>query len=275
MSLGNLVTESQNKDSLGIDRKSVPEILRLMNDNDKQVALAVKKVLPEVAKAVDLAVSSLSKGGRMFYVGAGTSGRLGVADAAECPPTYGVSPDTVQALMAGGRGTVFKAKEGSEDNEAMGGRDLARRKLSAKDIVVGLSASGRTPYVCGALKKAREVGASTVAIVNNPAGSVVELADVAICPVVGPEVIMGSTRLKAGTACKMVLNMISTTTMIKIGKVSGNLMTSMQLTCGKLRDRAARMLAISAKISEDEAAAVLKRNKYDLKRAMLELGIEG
>lgn len=266
-----MITESQNLSSRGIDRMSVPDILRLMNENDKMVALAVEKTLPEIAKAVELAVKALKHGGRMFYVGAGTSGRLGVADAAECPPTYGVDPETVQAMIAGGRTAVFKSKEGAEDNEKMGGRDLTRRKISAKDLVVGLSASARTPYVCGALRKAKSVGASTVAIVNNSEGSVAKLADVVICPIVGPEVIMGSTRLKAGSACKMVLNMISTTTMIRLGRVRGNLMVNMQLSCGKLRERACRMLAIESGIDENTASDILSRHNYDFQKALASL----
>lgn len=262
------ISEQINPDNAGIDKKKTGEILKIINDNDKQVASAVEKVLPEIEKAVDLIVARLKKGGRLFYIGAGTSGRLGVADAAECPPTFGVAHEKVTAIMCGGRGAVFKAREGKEDMTAMGGRDLLRNGLTRKDAVVGVSSSGRTPYVLGALKKAKEKGAAAIALICNPEGSVCEYADVAIKVVTGPEVIAGSTRMKAGTAQKMILNMISTTTMIRLGKVTGNMMTDMQISCGKLVERAKYMIMESSGVDENTAAKLLEKNNNNVKKAI-------
>ncbi len=272
MSLDNMITESINQSSMDIDKRTVPEILKIMNDNDKQVAFAVEKVLPEIAEAVNMIAKALKNSGRLFYIGAGTSGRLGVVDAAECPPTFGVSHSLVQAIVSGGKEAVFKAREGCEDNERTGGRELMKRKLTRKDVVVGLSTSGRTPYVWGALKKAKETGASTVALICNPQGRVTEYADIVICPVVGPEVIMGSTRLKAGTSEKMILNMLSTAVMIKLGKVTGNMMTDMQLSCSKLRERAKNMIMLSTGLDENAAESLLQKNDFNVKKALFEAG---
>ena len=269
--LSELITESVNPGSMDIDRKSIPEILALMNQNDRQVPLAVEKVMPEIARAVEIIVATLQNGGRLFYIGAGTSGRLVIADAAECPPTFGVSPDLVQALIAGGRSAVFRAREGCEDKERMGVVDLKRRGFTGKDVLVGVSASGRTPYVVGALRLARELKAPTISVISNRRGKMVEFSDVLICPIVGPEVIMGSTRLKAGSAAKLILNMISTTVMIKLGRVSGNMMSNMQVTCGKLRERAINMVMISGKIDRTKAETLLEETGFNVETALKKL----
>ena len=263
-----MITEEQNLATLKIDKKPAIEILKIINKSDKKVAYCVEKELSRIAEAVKLTIRALKKGGRLFYIGSGTSGRLGIIDAAECPPTFGTDPELVQGTIAGGKGTVFRAREGCEDKEVMGGRDLMRKGLNARDVVVGLSTSGRTPYVYGALKKAKAIGAKTVAIICNPEGPVSEYADVAITPITGPEVIMGSTRMKAGTAEKMILNMISTTAMIKLGRVTGNLMTDMQVTCTKLEERAKRIIVLTTGVDEETAKKLLAENKGDLKRAL-------
>lgn len=266
-----LITESVNPDSTDIDRKSIPEILAFMNQNDRQVPLAVEKVIAEIARAVEIIITTLKNGGRLFYIGAGTSGRLAIADAAECPPTFGVSPDLVQALIAGGRSTVFRAREGCEDKERMGVVDLKRRGFTGKDVLVGVSASGRTPYVVGALRFARELKAPTISVISNLQGKMAEFSDVLICPIVGPEVIMGSTRLKAGSAAKLILNMISTTVMIKLGRVSGNMMSNMQVTCGKLRERAINMVMISGEIDRTKAETLLEKTGFDVETTLKKL----
>ncbi|OGV56132.1 MAG: N-acetylmuramic acid 6-phosphate etherase [Lentisphaerae bacterium GWF2_52_8] len=263
-----LITESINPDTVGIDRKSVQEILKIMNDNDRMVPLAVEKTIPQITEAVETIVAALKKGGRLFYIGAGTSGRLGIVDASECPPTFGVPSDMVQALIAGGRGTVFKAKEGAEDNEKQGAIDLRKRGFKSGDVVVGLSTSGRTPYVCGALSMARNLGAPTISIICNPEGRVREFSDIVICPIVGPEVITGSTRLKAGTSEKLVLNMISTTVMIKLGRVDGNMMSHMQITCGKLKERAINTIMLKGNLERSAAEELLKKHDFKIDAAL-------
>lgn len=263
-----LITESVNPGTVGIDKKSVREILAIMNANDRLVPLAVERTIPQIAQAVETIVAALKKGGRLFYIGAGTSGRLGVVDAAECPPTFGVPVETVQAVIAGGRGTVFKARENVEDNEKQGAIDLRRRSFKAGDVVVGLSTSGRTPYVCGALRMARALGAATIAVICNPEGRVRDFADIVICPIVGPEVITGSTRLKAGTSEKLVLNMISTTVMIKLGRVDGNMMSHMQITCGKLKERAINTLMLRGNLDRTAAEKLLKKHKFKIDAAI-------
>ena len=246
-------TEQVNPNTVGLDGKTSLEIVTLIQAEDRTVAAAVEKVLPEVARAVDCIVAALQQGGRLFYVGAGTSGRLGIVDASECPPTFGVSPETVQGIIAGGKEAVFRAREGAEDRRDMGARAVARRGIGNRDVVCGLSASGRTPYVAGALEKARALGAATLAVYCNPDGILGRLADVAIVPVTGPEVIAGSTRMKAGTAEKMVLNMLSTASMVRLGRVSGNRMTHMTISCEKLRFRAIRMIMDTLGIDEAQA----------------------
>lgn len=263
-----LTTEAQLPDAADLDRRSTAEIVTLINREDQTVALAVQRVLPDVARAVDAIVAALRAGGRLFYVGAGTSGRLGVLDASECPPTYGVPPDTVQAVMAGGRGAVFSAREGAEDKESMGARDVRRRRVTAKDVVCAISSSGRTPYAIGALRAAREVGAATIAICNNREALLARHADVAILPETGPEVVSGSTRMKAGTAQKMVLNMLSTTAMVRLGRVAGNRMSHMRVSCGKLRYRAVRTVAERLGLPEAQAQALLEAAHWNLPKAL-------
>ena len=224
LNLGKLTTESRNENTYDIDRVSTIEMVRKINNEDKKVAEAVEKELPQIAEAIDGIVERMHKGGRLIYIGAGTSGRLGILDASECPPTYGVSEELVQGVIAGGQEAIFRAKEGAEDSRELAIEDLKGRKLTENDTVVGLAASGRTPYVIDGLEYANEVGALTVAVTCNADSAVSKAAKILIAPVVGPEVVTGSTRLKSGTAQKLVLNMLSTGSMIKLGKVYGNLM---------------------------------------------------
>lgn len=263
-----LRTEARLPAAADLDRKSAAEIVELINREDQIVALAVQRVLPEVARAVERIVAALENGGRLFYVGAGTSGRLGVLDAAECPPTYGVPPELIQGLVAGGKGAVFRAREGAEDKESMGARDLARRRLTSRDVVCAVSSSGRTPYALGALRKARELGAGTLAVYCNPGAPLGQYADISIVPETGPEVVAGSTRMKAGTAQKMVLNMLSTATLVRLGRVSGNAMSHMRVSCGKLRYRAERIVMEQHGVSQAEATRRLELAGWDLARAL-------
>lgn len=239
--LSSLPTEQQNPRTRELSRLPTLRALELINDEDALVALAVRQVLPQVALAVEAIAPRLERGGRLFYIGAGTSGRLGVLDASECPPTFGTSPDLVQALIAGGREAVFRAQEGAEDRFDDGARDAQRAGFSANDCLVGLAASGRTPFVLGALDYARALGAWTGGVSVVPDGQMKSLCDVYIAPLVGPEALTGSSRMKAGTAQKMVLNMISTGVMLRLGKVNGNLMTHLTPSCEKLVDRAHRI----------------------------------
>ncbi len=232
------VTEDGNPNTAQIDRTPTLEALRLINREDQEVALAVEKTLPAVAEAVDQVVARLKGGGRLFYVGTGTSGRLGVLDASEIPPTFGASPDLVQAVIAGGYDACHRAVEASEDDREAGARDLAARGVSAKDAVIGLAASGRTPYTIGAVAYARSLGALTACVTCNPGSEISQAVEIAIEPIVGPEVIAGSTRLKAGTAQKLVLNMVWTMAMVRLGLVSGNRMSNLQPRNVKLRARA-------------------------------------
>ncbi|MBR4904418.1 MAG: N-acetylmuramic acid 6-phosphate etherase [Selenomonadaceae bacterium] len=236
-----LTTEKINPATVNIDKCTTLEMVKLINDEDKKVALAVESVLPEIARAVDVIAESFNRGGRLFYIGAGTSGRLGVLDASECPPTFGVSPNMVQGLIAGGEGALIKAVEGAEDNRSLAENDLSDKNFCAEDILVGITASGRTPYVLGGIDFAKRLGATTVGIscVENSALS--KVVDIAITPITGAEALTGSTRMKAGTATKMVLNMLTTAAMIKTGKVRGNLMVCVQATNDKLRDRIKRI----------------------------------
>jgi len=268
--LGRLVTESRLSESMEIDVADAATIVRMINEQDKLVASAVEQELPKIARAIDLIAERLRKGGRLFYVGAGTSGRLGVMDASEIPPTFGSSPTLVQGLIAGGREAVFATREGAEDSTLMGTEEIAARCL-ADDAVIGLAASGRTPYTIAALQEARRIGCATVALTNNPHSPLSAVADVAIAPLVGPEVIMGSTRMKAGTAQKMVLNMISTGVMIKLGKVYTNLMVDMQATNEKLRLRATRMVMLAAGVDEPTAATAMESCNNNTKTAIVSL----
>ncbi|MGL5902034.1 MAG: N-acetylmuramic acid 6-phosphate etherase, partial [Cetobacterium sp.] len=243
LNLKSLTTESRNVNTLNIDTVSTAEMVKIINDEDKKVAEAVATELPQIAEAIDGIVERMKKGGRLIYIGAGTSGRLGILDASECPPTYGVSEELVQGLIAGGVEAIFRAKEGAEDSKELAIQDLKDRELTANDTVVGLAASGRTPYVIGGLEYANEIGALTVSITCNADSSVAKEAKIAISPVVGPEVVTGSTRLKSGTAQKLVLNMLSTGSMIKMGKVYGNLMVDVQSTNEKLVERAKKIVS--------------------------------
>jgi N-acetylmuramic acid 6-phosphate etherase len=251
------ITEQENPRTTEIGSLPIADIVRLMNEEDAGVALAVERVLPEVVRAVEAIVERLRAGGRLFYVGTGTSGRLGVLDAAECPPTFGVSPELVQAIIAGGYDATHRAVEASEDDAAAGASDLEVRGVTGQDAVVGIAASGRTPYTVGALEHARKLGAFTAALTCVPDSAITRVADVSIVAVVGPEVIAGSTRLKAGTAQKMVLNMLSTATMIRLGYVSGNRMTNLQARNTKLRARALRILCTEAGLDESQAERAL------------------
>ncbi len=240
--LKNLKTEGRNPRTLHIDELPTLEMVTLMNDENRVVEDAIATQLSEIAAAVDIIAASLERGGHLIYIGAGTSGRLGVVDASECPPTFGVEPTLVRGIIAGGEGAMFRAVEGAEDDEARGAAELIADGVTAGDVVVGLSASGGAPYVLGALKAARELGATPLGITCNPDSRMHPLCDVTIAPYVGPEVITGSSRLKAGTAQKLVLNMLSTGAMVKTGKVVGNLMVNVRPTNIKLRDRCIRIL---------------------------------
>ncbi len=251
--LGKLVSEQVNPDTQGIDALSSLEIVGRINDEDKKVPGCVERVLPAVARAVDMVVEAFRKGGRLLYVGAGTSGRLGIADAAECRPTFGVPVGMVWGVIAGGDGAIRVPVEGIEDHEEIGAADIAKLAVGERDIVVGIASSGRTPYVIGALAEARRRKAATVAIANNPDSAIGQVADLAIEIITGPEVIMGSTRMKAGTSQKMVLNMISTGAMIRIGKVYSNLMVDLSPSNSKLVDRSKRLIARAAKVDLDTA----------------------
>ena len=248
------ITEQENPRSQHLSSQSSREIVELMNAEDATVAAAVHLVLDDVAKAVDETVARLRAGGRLFYVGTGTSGRLGVLDASECPPTFGVSPELVQGVIAGGYDACYRAVEASEDDANAGGNDLQQRGLTGKDVVVGIAASGKTPYTVGAVTYARSFGAFTVGLTCVPDSPITNAAELSIVPVVGPEVLTGSSRLKAGTAQKMVLNMISTATMVGLGYVSGNRMSNLQARNVKLRDRAVRI--VMAETGRDFADAL-------------------
>ena len=270
-----LSTENQNPATASIDKMSTLDMLAAINEEDTGVALAVRSALPQIARAVDTIAHSLRGGGRLFYVGAGTSGRLGILDAVECVPTFGTSPEQVQGLLAGGQEAVFRAVEGAEDSEDMGRQDLRQRGLCRDDVVCGIAASGRTPYVIGALRYAESIGAPSVAICCNTEAPILELADIGIAVDVGPEVIAGSTRMKAGTAQKLILNMLSTATMITLGKVYRNLMVDLNVTNQKLAERALRLVMQLTESDEAGAAALLSATGNDVKTAvvMARLGI--
>lgn len=255
--LGRLTTEQVNPDCAHIDELSTLDALRAINEQDRGVARAVESVLPELAELVDGVAARIADGGRLIYVGAGTSGRLGVLDASECPPTYGVSPETVQGVLAGGPEAFWRAKEGTEDRADLGARDMVELGVGAHDAVVGIAASGRTPYVIGALDEARARGALTGALSCVEGAELSAHADHAVECVTGPEAICGSTRMKAGTAQKMMLNMISTEAMVKLGKVYGNLMVDMRPTNEKLRDRARRTIVRATGCSDGRAEKAL------------------
>jgi len=263
------VTEQANPRTRDIDRRSTSDIITLINNEDRRVAEAVALVLPQVAEAVDRIVERLSNGGRLFYVGTGTSGRLGVLDASECPPTYGVPPDLVRGIIAGGYEALYKSIEAAEDDPVQAGRDLEVAGLTGRDVVVGISASGNTPYTLGALEHAKQIGASAIAVTCNPASKMAAAAEVSIAPVVGPEVIAGSSRMKAGTAQKLILNMLSTATMIRLGLVYGNLMSNLQPNNAKLVRRACAILAEETGLSSDAAAGLFEEAGRDLRIAFV------
>lgn len=265
VNLNKLVTESRNKNTKNIDKLTTVEMLKLINNEDKSVPLAVEKEIYNIAKAIDIIAESVQNGGRLIYCGAGTSGRLGVLDASECPPTYGVDSNLVQALIAGGKEAMFNAIEGAEDSKELCAEELKSIKFSSKDVLVGIAASGRTPYVIGGLEYAKSIQAKTISLTCNPDSEISKIADIAISPVVGPEVVTGSTRMKAGTAQKLVLNMISTGVMIKIGKVFGNLMVDVKASNEKLIERAKRIVVEATGVSKDEASRVLEKTNYNVK----------
>lgn len=265
------VTEQENPRSKDLSSQSTAEIVALMNEEDATVAAAVQRVLGDVVKAVDEIVARLSKGGRLFYTGTGTSGRLGVLDASECPPTFGVSPDLVQGVIAGGYDACYRAVEASEDDADAGAADLKARGFSSGDALVGIAASGRTPYTVGAVKFARSIGAFTVGLTCVPGSPITEAAELSIVPVVGPEVLTGSSRLKAGTAQKMVLNMISTATMVRLGYVSGNRMSNLQPRNVKLRERAVRIVMAETGVDEQAARSALESSNWIIKSALKNL----
>ncbi|RAL24563.1 N-acetylmuramic acid 6-phosphate etherase [Thermoflavimicrobium daqui] len=269
--LSTLTTEARNPQTMKIDTFSTREILQVMNEEDQKVALAVKEVLSDVEIAVNRALEALQAGGRIIYVGAGTSGRLGVMDAVECPPTFSVPPDLVIGLIAGGTEAFTKAVEGAEDHEAFGENDLIQLDLNERDLVIGIAASGRTPYVIGALQYAKKIGAKTVALTANPNSKLGHYADQVIDVVVGPEVLTGSTRLKAATAHKMILNMISTTAMIRLGKVYENLMVDVKVTNHKLYERAIRIIRTLTKVDEQTARQALEQANNEVKIAIVML----
>jgi N-acetylmuramic acid 6-phosphate etherase len=264
-------TEQRNPRSRGLDLKSTREILRIINREDARVPAAVARELPRIVRAVDEISCALGRGGRLIYVGAGTSGRLAALDAAECPPTFGVSPRVVQAVVAGGRQALVRAVEGAEDSAAQGARDVAARRVTRKDVVVGLAASGSTPYVLGALAYAHRRGATTIGVTSNRRSALTRVAHIVIAPEVGPEVLAGSTRMKAGTAQKLVLNMLSTAAMVRAGRVYDNWMIGVALTNRKLRERGLRILTEATGATVEEAARALRQAGHDLRTALLML----
>jgi N-acetylmuramic acid 6-phosphate etherase len=267
--LERLLTEQRNPESECIDSVSTADLLEIINREDRKVALAVEHEIPSIAAALDAIAERYQRGGRLFYVGAGTSGRLGVLDAAECPPTFGVPPERVQGVIAGGETAVVQATEASEDHPETGEADLKQRGLTPNDAVVGITASGRTPYVLGAVDYAKSLGALTVGLTTNPDSELSRHVDIAITPVVGPEVITGSTRLKSGTAQKLVLNMLSTGLMVKMGYVLGNLMVNLQLKNEKLLDRARRIVMEVTGCTCEEAARAIADSGRNVRLAVV------
>ena len=269
--LQKIATEQRNPNTTHIDTLPTLEMVRLINQEDQKVALAVAQVAPEIARAIDVITHQLSQGGRLFYAGCGTSGRLGILDAVECPPTYSTDPELVQAIIAGGYPAIFRAVEGAEDDFDLGRRDLQERGFASQDVLVGLAASGRTPYVLGAMGYARELGAAVIAVTCCPGSEVDQMADIGIAPTPGPEVITGSTRMKSGTAQKMVLNMLSTGTMIKLGKVYGNLMVDVKPSNEKLIRRCVTIVREAVGCEEDQAVSALEACGYRPKVAIVML----
>ena len=265
LKLDKLTTESRNLNTSNIDKVSTLEMVKIINNEDKKVAEAVEKEIHKIAQAIDYIVERIKKGGRLIYIGAGTSGRLGILDASECPPTYGVSEELIQGIIAGGHEAIFRAKEGAEDSKELAIEDLKLKKLSSNDIVVGIAASGRTPYVVGGLEYGNQIGALTISITCNSDSEVSKTSQISIAPIVGAEVITGSTRLKSGTAQKLVLNMLSTGSMIKLGKVYGNLMVDVKATNKKLIERAKKIVCEATGIEKNLAEDILLKTDYDVK----------
>lgn len=262
-------TERRNPETLDIDRKNILEILEAINSEDMKVPEAVRREIPNIARAVELIIEGLKVGGRLIYVGAGTSGRIGVMEAAEIPPTFGTPPSLVQVIMAGGRKALYRSMEGAEDDEEDARREIHSRDVCWRDVVLGLSESGRTPFTLAAMREARRLGAKLIAVTVNPDSEICRIADVAITPDVGPEVIAGSTRMKAGTAEKLILNMISTAAMIKMGKLYSNLMIDLKPLNEKLRSRARRILQTLTGVDRKTAYEVFEESGRDLKTAIV------
>ena len=267
--LSTLITEQRNPNSMHVDSLSALEIVQLMNEEDKQVPLAIEKCLPQIAQAVECIVAAFQQGGRLVYIGAGTSGRLGVLDASECPPTFGVSPEMVKGIIAGGERALRHPIEGAEDSKAQALVDLQTIQFSSKDVLVGIAASGRTPYVIGALEYAKNLGSVTVSIASNPNSAMANIVDIAIDTVVGPEVLTGSSRLKSGTAQKLVLNMLTTASMILMGKCYQNLMVDVQASNEKLKARAIRIVMQATDCDKTLAEETLKLADQNAKLAIM------
>ena len=267
--LDHLLTEQINPASEGIDALPTQRVLEIISAEDRKVADAVAHEIPAITQAVDAIVGALRAGGRLFYIGAGTSGRLGVLDAAECPPTFNVDPQIVQGIMAGGEAALARATETTEDDPAIGARDLRERGFTARDVLVGIAASGRTPYVLGAIAEARRLGAVTAAISCTPDSELARAVHIPITPLTGPEILAGSTRMKAGTATKLVLNMVSTAVFIRLGYVYGNLMVNVQPKNSKLKDRAQRIVAKAAGVTCEAAAALLEAADNNVRKAIV------
>lgn len=267
--LSTLITEQRNPNSIHVDSLSALEIVQLMNEEDKQVPLAIEKCLPQIAQAVECIVAAFQQGGRLVYIGAGTSGRLGVLDASECPPTFGVSPEMVKGIIAGGERALRHPIEGAEDSKTQAVVDLQTIQFSSKDVLVGIAASGRTPYVIGALEHAKSLGSVTVSIASNPNSAMANIVDIAIDTVVGPEVLTGSSRLKSGTAQKLVLNMLTTASMILMGKCYQNLMVDVQASNEKLKARAIRIVMQATDCDKALAEETLKQADQNAKLAIM------
>ncbi len=267
--LSTLITEQRNPNSMHVDSLSALEIVQLMNEEDKQVPLAIEKCLPQIAQAVECIVAAFQQGGRLVYIGAGTSGRLGVLDASECPPTFGVSPEMVKGIIAGGERALRHPIEGAEDSKEQAVIDLQTIQFSSKDVLVGIAASGRTPYVIGALEYAKSLGSVTVSIASNPNSAMANIVDIAIDTVVGPEVLTGSSRLKSGTAQKLVLNMLTTASMILMGKCYQNLMVDVQASNEKLKARAIRIVMQATDCDKALAEETLKQADQNAKLAIM------
>ncbi len=268
--ISKLSTEQQNQNSINIDRQSTEEILTIINNEDKTIPFAVEKEIPYISRAVEIVVEAIKNGGRLLYFGAGTSGRLGVVDASECPPTFGAPDGLIEGFIAGGQQAMFKAQEGAEDFEENGAVDIIAARVTEKDVVCGIAASRRTPYVVGAIKKAKAMGAATLFVTATPRNTFnIPEVDVAICPHVGPEVVMGSTRMKSGTAQKLVLNMITTASFVRLGKTYQNMMVDLQLTNRKLVERSKRIVMTITGISYEEAEVMLNKSGGHVKTALV------